>query len=572
MAQEKDLSIIRHSAAHLLAQAVTQLFPDTILTIGPATKTGFFYDFQPTTNFKETDLELITARMKELAEQNIPLTHEDMPKEQARELYKNNPFKLELIDGIEGNTVGIARQGTFYDLCRGGHVATTGELKHFMLTSISGSYWRAERDNAQLQRISGIIFASEKELKDFVHLQEEAAKNDHRKLGKEMDLFSFHDEGPGFPFYHPKGKLIINTLQAFIRKIWQDNNYKEIATPAMLDASLWKRSGHDDHYRKNMYFCSIDERDYAVKPMNCPGSILIFQERPRSYKELPLKLAEFGHVHRYELSGVLHGLFRARAFTIDDSHLYCMVDQIEDQVTNIIRLIDFALAKIGFTTVSYAVSTRPESSMGSDASDVYWQKATEALMNALKNSNKTFVIQEGEGAFYGPKIEVTIEDCMGRKWQCSTVQVDFFMPRSFDISYIASNGQKEHPVILHQAILGSIERFFGVLLEHSKGHLPFWLAPEQVRMLPITDAQNGYAHTIAAALKNANIRVTVDESSNPLSGKIKDAQLERIPWMLVVGAKEAEQNTITLRHASGKQEFGLTLEAIVAQAQELTKM
>lgn len=567
MAQDqKDLEILRHSAAHLLAHAISELYPDTKLTIGPATQNGFFYDFQPTENFKESELEGISQRMKEIADRNLDITHEEIDKSIAREMYKDNPFKLELIDGIEGETVGLSRQGDFYDLCRGGHVKSTSLLKNFVLTNISGAYWRADRDNEKLQRISGTAFPSSKELRMFLKRKEEAAKYDHRKLGKEMDLFSFHEEGPGFPFYHPKGKQIFNNLQNLIRKIWSENNYKEITTPMMLDAELWKQSGHYNHYKENMYFCNIDARDYAVKPMNCPGAIMIYKERPHSFRELPLKLAEFGHVHRYELSGVLHGLFRARAFTIDDAHIFCTPDQIEEQIVTIIGLIDKVLALFGFEKITYAVSTKPDNAMGTDE---YWEKATSGLTQALEKAGKKYVLQEGEGAFYGPKIEVTIEDSMQRQWQCSTVQVDFFMPQNFDISYVASGGQKQQPVMLHQAIFGSLERFMGIVLEHTKGHLPFWLAPTQIKVLPIADGQKEYAQSIVDALKNINVRVELDESSDPLSAKIKVAQLAKVPWMLVVGQKEQENNTITLRYVNGKQEFGLSLEQIIEKIKAL---
>lgn len=569
MEQDKELAILRHSTAHLLAQAVVQLFPNTKLTIGPSTSHGFFYDFQPSTNFKESDLEAISTRMQELAALNLPITHEEISKEQARQIYKDNPFKLELIDGIEGDTVGFSRQGDFYDLCRGGHVASTGLLKNFQLTTISGSYWRADRTGTALQRISGIAFATSKDLRMFLQKQEEAAKYDHRKIGKEMDLFSFHEQGPGFPFFHPKGKQITNGLQAVMRKIWAKNNYQEVSTPAMLDEQLWTQSGHASYYRKNMYFCNIDDRDFALKPMNCPGALMLYNEKPRSFRELPLKLAEFGHVHRHELSGVLHGLFRVRAFTQDDSHIFCMPEQLEGEIIQIVKIIDQLLSLFQFNEVSYAVSTKPDNAMGSDES---WQLATQGLMNALKTMGKDFIIQEGEGAFYGPKIEVKIKDSMDRQWQCSTVQVDFTLPENFNISYVASGGAKQKPVMLHQANFGSLERFFGILLEHTKGHLPFWLAPVQIRVLPITDDQQSYAQTIVQKLEQHNLRVELDTSEQPLSGKIKDAQLQRIPWMLVLGQKELDNQTITLRHVTGKQEFGLTFEQLLEKAQALQQL
>lgn len=566
---EEKLQILRHSAAHLLAHAIMELYPSTILTIGPATKEGFFYDFQPEQNFKESDLPLIQARMLELAEQKHPLTHEDISKSLARKMYKDNPFKLELIDGIPGETVGLSRQGDFFDLCRGGHVATTGELKHVMLTGISGSYWRADQTKAPLQRISGTAFFSDKELRVYLAQKELAAKYDHRKLGKEMDLFSFQEEGTGFPFYHPKGTFIVNKLKDYIRNLWQNNGYQETTTPEILDVELWKRSGHYAHYKKQMYFCNIEDKEYAVKPMNCPGSFLIYKQNLHSYRELPLRLAEFGHVHRFELSGVLHGLFRVRAFTQDDTHMYCAPEQIETQIISSINTIDKVLTTFGFEEIHYAMSTKPENAMGSDD---LWEKAISALKNGLTKAGKDFEVYEGEGAFYGPKIEVTIFDSMGRGWQVSTVQVDFFAAQNFDLYYINNKGEKQHPVVIHQAILGSLERFFGIILEHFKGHFPFWLCPVQIKVLPITSDQSEYAATITQALKAAGIRVEQDESSEPLSAKIKVAQLERIAWMLVVGEKEMASNTITLRYVTGKQEFGLTLEAVLKMANDLNKI
>ncbi len=566
--KQQQLETLRHSAAHLVAQAVMELFPKTKLTIGPATKDGFFYDILPEENLKEADLEIIAARMKELVAKNYPITHEEISKEEARKIYQDNPFKLELIQGIPGDTVGFSKQGNFYDLCRGGHVSSTGVLGNFMLTGLSGSYWRADQKNAALQRISGTAFETKEELENYIQQKELAALYDHRKLGKEMDLFSFQEEGTGFPFYHPKGAFIINKLKEFIRNIWQNHGYQEIITPTVLDVSLWKQSGHYEHYHKHMYFCCIEDKEYAVKPMNCPGSILIYKQNLHSYRELPLRLAEFGHVHRFELSGVLHGMFRTRAFTIDDTHMYCAPEQLEAQIISSVQTIDQVLTAFGFKQIHYAISTKPENAIGSDE---LWDIAINALKNGLTKAGKAFEIYEGEGAFYGPKIEVTIFDSMGRSWQCSTAQVDFFMPQNFNIYYINNKGEKQQPVIVHQALLGSLERFFGILLEDCKGHFPFWLCPTQIKIIPITEKQLGYASEIANKLKEQNFRVQINESAEPLSSKIKVAQLERIPWMLVLGQKEMDNNTITLRHVDGKQEFGLTIEQIITKAHEINK-
>ncbi len=563
-ANQENLKILRHSAAHLLAQAISELFPETLLTIGPATEEGFFYDMLPTTNFRDEDLPKIEARMLELANQDYPITHTEISKTEARKLYQNNPFKLELIDNIPGETVGLATQGNFYDLCRGGHVASTGLIKHFKLSGISGAYWRANRDGQALQRIHGTAFPTAQELTDYEEHQAELLKYDHRRLGKQLDLFSFHDEGPGFPFFHPKGKAVINALTAYLRKIQRTHNYQEISTPIVLNEELWHKSGHYQHYKDNMYFCKIDDASYAIKPMNCPGSALVFKTRPRSYRELPLKLAEYGLVHRHELSGVLHGLFRVRSFTQDDAHIYCMVDQVESEVLSIIENTNKVLNKFNFTNIEIALSTKPAKSMGSDE---LWAKATDALKNALRSAGANYKIQEGEGAFYGPKIEFKIKDSMGREWQCGTVQVDFFLAENFDVVYTTDNDTKTRPVVIHHVIYGSMERFFGILLEHFKGQLPFLIAPVQIKILTITDTQKPYAIDLKQQLEQVGIRVEIDQSSDPISGKIKTAQLDKIPWMIVIGNKEVENKTVTLRYQDGKQEFGISTPKLLADAE-----
>lgn len=564
---DKNLEKVRHSAAHLLAHALFELYPTTKFTIGPATQNGFFYDFLPENNLKEEDLPAIAQRMQEIAERNVAITHRQIPKSEAREIFKNNPFKLELIDGIEDETVGLAEQGNFYDLCKGGHVRSTGALKNFKLTGISGSYWRANRNNQALQRISGIAFPTAKELRTYERQREEALKYDHRKLGKELDLFSLQPEGVGFPFFHPRGQIVINELKNFMRSLLETYNYQEIATPTMLSEELWKRSGHYAHYKNNMYFCEVEENhSCAIKPMNCPGAFLVYNSRPRSYRELPLKLAEFGHVHRHELSGVLHGLMRVRAFTQDDTHIMCTHDQLEQEIINVLELIDITMKKTGFEKLNIALSTKPDDAMGDDS---VWEKAIISLKSALEKTGHKYVIQEGEGAFYGPKIEIGIEDSIGRTWQCGTIQVDFFQPENFDLTYVASSGKKERPVIIHHAIYGSLERFFAIILEHHKGKLPFWLAPEQVRVLTITDDQKAYGESIVNELKTLGIRISLDTSSDPISGKIKAAQQMKLPWMLVVGQKEMDNKTITLRHTSGKQEFDLTINEIKEKIKNL---
>lgn len=559
----KKLEILRHSAAHLLAHALKELYPDIKLTIGPATKEGFFYDVLPVENLKESDLEAISARMLMIAEENFPIEHKEVSKEEARKLYKNNPFKLELIDKIPGDTVGLSVQGDFYDLCRGGHVKSTGELKNFKLLGISGSYWRADKSNQPLQRIHGTAFFTKKELEEFEKQREEKLKFDHRRIGKELELFTFHEEGPGFPFFNPKGQAVINVLKDYLRKMQFKYDYKEVATPTMLSAELWKRSGHYEFYKENMYFSEIDEKSCAIKPMNCPGMFLIYNTRPRSYRELPLKLFEFGHVHRHELSGVLHGLLRVRAFTIDDAHIFCMPSQLEEQIKELIDLSFKVYKKFGFENIKVAVSTKPENSIGGEEK---WEAATKALTDALEKSGINYTLQPGEGAFYGPKIEFVITDSMAREWQTGTIQVDFFQPENFNMSYVSSEGKLEKPVIIHRAIYGSLERFFAILLEHYKGKLPYWLAPVQIKLLPITSNQDQYLKDIEQKLKDAYIKVELDQSSDPLSAKIKAAQLERVPWMVIAGKREAENNTITLRYLDGAQESNIPVDEFVKRA------
>ncbi len=563
---EQDLKIVRHSAAHLLAHALIELYPETQLTIGPATEAGFFYDILPSKNFKEADLAFIEQRMHEISQRNLPITHEQISKSEAQKLYKDNPFKLELINDLEGDTVGLARQGEFYDLCRGGHVAKTGDIKYFKLTALSGSYWRANRDGVALQRISGIAFLTQEAMDKQLLKEEQAQMYDHRKLGKQLELFSFHDEGVGFPFFHPKGKVVLNQLRNAMRERLRKAGYLEIETPIMLSDELWRRSGHYNFYKENMYFSEIDEKSYAVRPMNCPGSILIYKDRPRSYRELPLRLHEFGKVHRHELSGVLHGLFRVRSFTIDDTHIYCTIDQVEAEILKSLSLLMQTIKKCGFENIKIGLSTKPEKAMGDDA---IWQKAIAALKSALNASGVTYTINEGDGAFYGPKIDFRIEDSMERQWQCGTIQLDFFQPENFDLSYVSSEGTAKRPVILHQAFHGSFERFFGILLEHHKGHLPFWLAPVQAKILTVTDEQKPYAQKILSLLQEAGIRVEIDQSGDTLSGQIKDAQLKKIPWMLIIGKKEVELETLTVRYHDGKQEMGISYNSVLEKMQKL---
>jgi len=568
MKQENDLKVLRHSAAHLLAHAVHELYPDTKLTIGPSTEEGFFYDCLPVHNFKEEDLIKIEERMHEISKRNIKLEHKEIPKALAREIYKDNPFKLELIDQIPGETAGLATQGNFYDLCRGGHVESTGQIKYFKLLGISGAYWRADRSGTALQRLSGTAFFSQKDLDEYLQRKEDLLKYDHRKLGKELDLFSFHEEGPGFVFYHPKGRAVFNALVAYMRKIQRGMGYAETLTPIILSDELWRRSGHYAHYKENMYFTTIDDKQYAIKPMNCPGSILIYKSRPHSYRELPLRFSEFGLVHRHELSGVLHGLLRVREFTQDDVHIYCTLEQLQGEILQIIKNAFDVLHKFGFEKISVKLSTRPQDSLGKDENDGLWQKATDSLKRALEIDKIDYTVDEGGGAFYGPKIDFKVEDSMGREWQLVTIQADFFQPINFDLTYVASGGQLERPVMVHSTIYGSLERFIAVILEHNKGNLPFFVAPVQIKILTITDEQKDYANKLLSILKEHDIRAEIDYSADQISSKIKSATLERVPWMFVIGKKEVENNTITLRYRDGKQEFGLTIENLLKKAKE----
>ncbi len=562
---DQYLHDLRHSAAHLIAHAVLELFPGTKLTIGPVTENGFFYDFLPSQNFKEEDLPRIEERMHEIAKRNLKIIGRHVSKAEAREVFKDNKFKLELIDGIDSDTVGIYRQGDWDDLCRGGHLESTGQVKHFKLMSISGAYWRADRSGTALQRITGIAFATKKDLDDYLQRLEDLKMYDHRRLGKQLDLFSFHDEAPGMPFFHHKGMLVYQGLIDFMRRL-QRAEYQEIRAPLILDEQLWKQSGHYDFYKENMFFTNIEDRSYGLRPMNCVCSALVYKERPHSYRELPMRIAEFGHVHRYELSGTLHGLFRVRTFTQDDTHIYCTLEQVEDEITKLLVLAQYVYTTFGFDKVSMALSTRPEKFMGTIEA---WDQATEALKKAFERAGILYKVQEGDGAFYGPKIDMKIHDAMGREWQCGTIQVDFNLANNFDLEYIEADQSRKRPIVIHRAILGSIERFFGILLEHHKGHLPFWLTPVQVRVLMITDHQREYATQIHKKLFDYGLRAELDESGDQISAQIRRAQLEKIPWMVVIGKKEQEQGTVTLRYVDGKQEFGLTMEQLCAKADEL---
>ncbi|NMM64047.1 threonine--tRNA ligase [Clostridium sp. P21] len=538
--------ILRHTGSHILAQAVKKVYPEVELAIGPAIDTGFYYDFDAEFSFTPEMLEKIEVEMNKIIKDNLKLERFELPREEAIKLMeeKKESYKVELIKDLpEGEVISFYKQGDFVDLCAGPHVPSTGKVKAVKLLSIAGAYWKGDEKNKMLQRIYGTAFEKKADLDAYLNMLEEAKKRDHRKLGKELDLFSMHEEGPGFPFFHPKGMIVRNTLQNFWREMHSAADYDEIMTPVILNEKLWRQSGHWDHYKENMYFTKIDNEDYAIKPMNCPGSILVYKNTIHSYRELPLRYAEMGLAHRHEKSGSLHGLMRVRCFTQDDAHLFLAKDNIRDEIVNVIKLIDDFYKVFGFEYF-VELSTRPEDSMGSDED---WEAATNGLKDALDTIGLKYKINEGDGAFYGPKIDFHLRDCIGRTWQCGTVQLDFQMPERFDLTYIGADGEKHRPVMVHRVVFGSIERFIGILIEHYAGAFPAWLAPVQVKIMNITDGQIDYVNKIAKELKKNKIRVEVDLRNEKIGYKIREAQLQKVPYMLVLGDKEMKENTIAVR-------------------------
>ncbi|MCM8899877.1 threonine--tRNA ligase [Caldicoprobacter algeriensis] len=551
---DEGKKVFWHTSSHIMAQAVKRLFPDAKLAIGPAIDNGFYYDFDVERPFSPEDLQAIEEEMNRIVREDLPLERFVLPREQAVEFMKERGelYKVELIGDIpEGAEISFYKQGDFVDLCSGPHLPSTGMVKAIKLLSVAGAYWRGDEKNKMLQRIYGISFPKKSQLEEYLQRLEEAKKRDHRKLGKELDLFSLHEEGPGFPFFHPKGMIIRNILEDFWRKEHYKRGYQEIKTPIILNRELWIRSGHWDHYRENMYFTKIDGEDYAIKPMNCPGSMILYKRKIHSYRDLPLRVAELGLVHRHELSGVLHGLMRVRCFTQDDAHIFMLPEQIKDEILGVIDLVDYFYSIFGFK-YHVELSTRPENSMGSDED---WERATNALKEALEAKGLEYKINEGEGAFYGPKIDFHLEDSIGRTWQCGTIQLDFQMPERFDLTYVGPDGEKHRPVMIHRVVFGSIERFIGILIEHFAGAFPTWLAPVQVRVLTITDRTNAYAEEVAQKLRDADIRVEADLRNEKIGYKVREAQLEKIPYMLVLGDKEQENGTVAVR-ARGKGDLG----------------
>lgn len=543
--------IFWHTSSHVMAHAIQNLYPEAKFAIGPAISDGFYYDIDLEERLVPEDLEKIEKEALRIARENLEVEKKVLSREEALEFFKEKDeiYKVELIEDLpEGEEISLYKVGDFIDLCRGPHLESTKPIKAIKLLSIAGAYWRGDEKNKMLQRIYGISFEKQKQLEEYLELREEAEKRDHRKLGKELDLFSFHDEGPGFPFFHPKGMVLRNTILEWWRGVLEENGYGEIMTPIILNEDLWHRSGHWDHYRENMYFTKIDGDDYAVKPMNCPGSVIVYGSKPHSYRDLPIRLAEYGLVHRHELSGALHGLFRVRAFTQDDAHIYCLPSQIKDEVFKMIDLADYLYSTFGFK-YHMELSTRPEDFMGDIES---WNQAEDALKAALEEKGLEYDINEGDGAFYGPKIDYEVEDALGRTWQCGTIQLDFQLPRNFDLSYINEEGEKAQPIMLHRALLGSFERFLGILIEHFGGNFPLWIAPVQLKVVPVSEKFAGYANDVAAEFRDEGFRVEIDHRAEKLGKKIRDAQLEKVPYVFVVGEREVEDRTVSVRKRGGE--------------------
>ena len=568
---EKGKGAFRHTASHIMAQAIKRLYPDAKLAIGPSVADGFYYDIDRETPLTQEDLEKIEAEMKKIVKEALPIEQFTKPRAEAIAYFqeKEEPYKVELIEDLpEDAVISFYSQGEFTDLCAGPHLMTTKPVKAFKLTSLAGAYWRGSEKHKMLQRIYGTAFPKKAELDEYLTMLEEAKKRDHRRLGKELGLFMMRDEGPGFPFFLPKGMVLKNTLLDYWREIHNKAGYVEIATPIMLSRHLWETSGHWDHYKENMYTTVIDEEDFAIKPMNCPGGILVYQSEPRSYRDLPLRMGELGLVHRHEKSGQLHGLMRVRCFTQDDAHIFMMPEQIREEIKGVAKLIDEVYSLFGFK-YHVELSTRPEDSMGSDED---WEMATDALRGALDDLGLPYVVNEGDGAFYGPKIDFHLEDSIGRTWQCGTIQLDFQLPLRFELEYTGADGEKHRPIMIHRVAFGSIERFIGILIEHFAGAFPTWLAPVQVKVLPISDKYMDYAENVLAQLKDAGIRAELDSRAEKIGYKIREAQMQKVPYMLVVGAKEEERGLVSVRSRfEGDEGQKSTAEFIAALKEEIAQ-
>ena len=560
---EKGKGAFRHTTSHIMAQAIKRLYPDTKLAIGPSIEDGFYSDIDRETPLVAEDLEKIEAEMKKIVKEDLPIKQYTMPRSEAIAYFKekDEPYKVELIEDLpEDSVISFYSQGEFTDLCAGPHLMSTKPVKAFKLTSLAGAYWRGSEKNKMLQRVYGTSYPKKAELEEYLHMMEEAKKRDHRKLGKELGLFMMREEGPGFPFFLPKGMELKNQLLDYWREIHKKAGYVEISTPIMLSRHLWETSGHWDHYKDNMYTTVIDDEDFAIKPMNCPGGILVYESEPRSYRDLPLRMGELGLVHRHEKSGQLHGLMRVRCFTQDDAHIFMTPEQVRDEIKGVVKLINEVYSLFGFK-YHVELSTRPEDSMGSDED---WDMATEALRGALDDLGLPYVVNEGDGAFYGPKIDFHLEDSIGRTWQCGTIQLDFQLPLRFNLEYTGADGEKHRPIMIHRVIFGSIERFIGILIEHFAGAFPTWLAPVQVKVLPISDKYMDYAQKVLDELNNSGVRAEIDTRAEKIGYKIREAQMKKIPYMLVVGAKEEEDGLVSVRSRFEGDEGQKTLSDFLA--------
>lgn len=554
---------LRHSAAHVMAQAIQHLYPGTKFAIGPAIEDGFYYDLESDHMFSQEDFAAIEKEMAKICKENLPIEKKILTREAALSFFKekNQTYKVMLIQDLpEDAVISTYSQGDFTDLCRGPHIRSTGKLKTFKLMTVAGAYWRGNEKNKMLQRIYATAFFNKEELEHFLFVREEAEKRDHRKLGKQLDLFSFHEEGPGFPFFHPKGMVIRNQLMEYERELFTEFGYEEIMTPIILSKNLWLQSGHWEHYKENMYLTEIDEEEYAIKPMNCPGGILYYKTQQHSYRELPKRVGEFGIVHRHELHGALHGLFRVRVFTQDDAHIFMTQEQMKDEVVKTMEMYRKLYNVFGLE-YHVELSTRPENSMGSDE---LWEIATNALKDAIESAKVPYIVNEGDGAFYGPKLDFHIKDCLGRTWQCGTIQMDMQLPERFDVNYIGEDGEKHRAVMLHRAGYGSLERFIGILIEHFAGAFPTWIAPVQVKIIPVTEKHLSYAKSVSEALKGSHIRVEVEDGNDTLGYKIRKAQLEKVPYMLIVGDKEMQSHSVSIRSRKSGDEGTAPLAMFIA--------
>lgn len=564
---DEKLNLIRHSTAHLMAQALRRLYPDVKLGVGPVIENGFYYDIDTSAAISVMDLPRIEAEMRKIAAEDYPIIRRAVSREEAIQVFEaaGDHLKLELIQSIpQGEEVTLYEQGEFVDLCRGPHVASTGKLKSFKLLSVAGAYWRGDSSNKMLQRIYGTAFASESELDAYLSMLEEAQKRDHRKLGKQLELFMFSEEAPGMPFYLPKGQIIREELEQFSRRLQRQYGYEEVRTPLMMNQQLWEESGHWEHYHENMYFTEIDDRNFALKPMNCPGHMLVYKHKLRSYRDLPIRMAEFGQVHRHEYSGALNGMLRVRTFCQDDAHIFVTPEQVEDEIKRVIELIDQMYSVFGFR-YSVELSTRPEKSLGSDR---IWEQAEGALSRVLNSLNIDYKLNPGDGAFYGPKIDFHIKDALNRSHQCATIQLDFQMPMKFDLYYVDEDNRKVHPIVIHRAIYGSIDRFFGILIEHYGGAFPAWLAPVQANIVPVSDRHKDYARDILAALRQAGIRAELDGRNEKLGYKIRDSQIQKVPYTIVIGDKEMDGGALTVRKYGEADNQSWPLEAFIEHVKE----